>query len=135
MSIGNSLVNHLAGDSTLVSALGSNKIFWRRVPNTIEMPWVVMSIPAPGKRIRITQYYTEIEDVVDIEVENKSMTTSESIAMLVLRRLENFRGDLLDIYDVLIECSSIRTLDGAFGTYRSMFKAHVRYKEVTQFPS
>jgi len=130
-----SLLQHLLDDTELTTLLGGNKIYFQRVPTGTEMPWVVFSVAPGGVRERISLKYIDAQDIISFEIEHPQMVAGREIAEKVLRRVENYRGDLSDDSDIHITCSTIRSLDGAFASYRYLFNAYVRYKEVIQFPS
>lgn len=130
-----SLVNYVLESSTITTALSGNKVFFQRVPGGTRMPWVCFYVPPGSERYRMTQIYTETMLSTYWQIEHAKMVEGKTIAQLVHARLENYRGDLDEEDDVHITCTPIRSLDGALDSYRYEFKATVRYRELTQFPS
>jgi hypothetical protein len=131
-----SILNYLLSDSTLISLLhGNNNIFYQRVPEEAEMPWVVFTLPPGGERNRMTQKYTNIDDVVSFDIESALMVEGRNIVGRVLYLIENYRGDMGEDQDLHITTTSIRSMDGALATFRYAFNAFVKYKEITTFPN
>lgn len=130
-----SILNYVLESSAITSALGGNKVYFQRVPGGTKMPWVCFYVPPGSERYRMTQTYTETMLITYFQIEHSKLVAGKTIAELVHARLENFRGDLDEEDDVHITCSAIRSLDGALDSYRYEFKATVRYRELTQFPS
>ena len=129
-----SILNQLLNDSTLLTLLGGNKIYPYRVASTAKMPWVVVKLAPGGTRSRITEKFTEGEDVVVVYIDAQNFLSGRNIAEQCLRTLENFRGDMSDSLDVHLTCSSIRDIDGYAGSFRFLFDVSARYKEVTTYP-
>lgn len=128
------VVRYLNANTSVTTPLGGTKIYYGRSPSTVKMPYVTVR-NSGGNRDRITQYYTDADDILTIYVEAISQFNGRAIAEAIMRALENYRGDMDPEKDLYVRCGSIRDLDGFQSTYRFIIPVYIRYKEITQFPS
>jgi hypothetical protein len=128
------IVSYLNNNAAVTTALGGKKVYYRRVPPTIKMPWVAVT-NSGGMRNRITKTITDTLDTLTIYVEDSNQFRGREIAEAVMRALENYRGDMSPEKDLHIRCGSIRDLDGWQDAFKYIVTAYVLYKETTQFPN
>lgn len=134
MGVETSILSWILADTTITSALDSEQVYWHRVPDEALLPWIVVSIRPMGRRDNITQSFTDVIVNIEVDCEHELPFAGRALAELVLRRLDNFRGDLTDIDDVHIRCKPPYPLDGYSGSYCYRVEGTVRYKEARTEP-
>jgi hypothetical protein len=120
-----------------VSALVGNKIYYRRAPSTVKMPWVIIT-NSGGMRSKLSMDvsgYSEAVDTLTLYVDTMSQFEGKAIADAVLAAVENYRGDMSPALDTHFRAGSVRDLDGYNGAFRFLLTFYVRYKYDTVTPT
>lgn len=117
-----------------VKALFKGQIYYRVSPATVKLPWCIIS-NAGGSRVHLTQSgLTEAFDTILIYVDTADQFAGRAMAERLIGALENYRGAMGTESDLVINCESIRDLNGWQGNYRFILPIHVRYIIPTNVP-
>ena len=132
----------LAANPDVAADIG-RKVYYRRVPQGVKMPWIRVT-NSGGMRRKLTPAAggsTEAQDILTIYVDDDQQFRGREIADAVVAALENYRGDMPPspatayAFDTHVRCGSTRDLDGFQDTFTYLVTVYVRYKFPTAFPN
>lgn len=130
-----SLCDRLLADTPLTTLIGSDQVFYQRVPFGTKMPWVRVKILPGGQYRRLTTYITEPYTLFEVSVEDDDTLLARNVIQAVIDSLDYFRGDLSEDEDVYIRMGYPYSSDGDIGAVRFMAEGTIRSKETTTVPT
>ena len=134
------LAVYLNSVPAIVTALGGQKVFYSRAPQTmtgevaVKMPYATIKNNG-GSRKRSTTFKTEPRDSLSIYIDHSKQHEGLLIADTIRAALENYRGDMPPELDTHVTCGTIRDLDGYQGSFRFIIPVYIRYRQTTVFPN
>jgi hypothetical protein len=129
------LVQYLLNDTDVTDLLGSENVFYHRAPSNVDMPWVIIQVPNPGRRDRLTVSYVQPRELPHVLCVSEDQYQARELADLVLSKLDFYRGDLYNTTDVYIRCGSIYTIDGYSGAVTCEFSLTLTHLEGLTHPT
>ncbi len=126
-----SIVSYFKQQATASGFIAPASIYPTQAPmdtDSSKMPWIVVEV-ASGSRNKIAQNLIEENAQVRISVDTGPSQVARGAAIVETcqRLLENYRGYLYNLNDVVITCGAIRDWAGIGGAYRYQFDALIRY--------
>lgn len=148
--IENGIISWLVADTALIAELGGESIYLHSAPTTTgadgaiipdatKMPWVIIT-NSGGKRKKDSSITTEERDTLTLYVDAAQRQFALLLANMVVARLDNYRGNLYNLYgeveerDTFIECDPPRDIDGFQGSVRYVIAVYVRFRRTTNYP-
>lgn len=132
------MVSYLNSVPEIVTALGGQKVYFRRVTaneeNPVKMPWCIIT-NSGGSRKRQTLNKMEPRDTLTLDIYHYDQFMGREAAEVILRALENYRGDMPPEQDLHVTCGTIRDLDAYQDSYRFVLPVYVRYRQTITFPN
>lgn len=128
------VVLYLNSVPAVVTALGGQRVYYRRAPDGAKMPWCTVT-NSGGSRKRESTFVTEPRDTLTLYLEHFDQFEGAQAAEAVRAALENYRGDMYPERDTHFTCGTVRDLDGFQGSYRFVIQVYVRYRQTTVFPN
>lgn len=145
--IENGIISWLDSYDELVEELGGHgHVYLHSAPMTkavsgaapaidvAKMPWIIVR-NSGGKRLRDSGVSIEERDTLTLYIDDPARWHALTLALLVRKRLENFRGNIynaagrVEERDVFIECDPARDDDGFQGAVRYNMAIYVRYRQ------
>jgi len=133
--ISKDLLTYYRSKADILTVLGSSNVFLHKAPSSAVMPWIIIEIPNPGKRNRLTVKFINPKTIMHIHADAEDQFDSMAIAETVLNYTDFYRGDMYDSKDLYLRCSIIYTMDGFSGSTRSTFQVTAQEKAIIIRPT
>ncbi len=136
MTIGDSLMNYYLGIPAVITILGAENVFLHKAPPApVVLPWIVIDVPTPGPRKRLTVAFVNPVTNLHILCESDDAFFSNDLAELLVSYTDFYRGDLFTSEDVYLRCGTIYTMDGYAGAVTSAFQVKAEEKTALVKPA